>query len=97
MIFSLRPEGIGEYTPEERHNVPWPSCTLGRIGCPSGAGAPNTAGGYRLGRDLSPVSKSPGSLTCVIDRHTSRSAVLDNCGSVAKPVGSHPHRLPAWP
>jgi hypothetical protein len=23
MIFSLRPEGIGEYTPEERHNVPW--------------------------------------------------------------------------
>ena len=47
MIFSLRPEGIGDYTPEERHNVPWPSCTLGRIGCPSGAGTPNTAGGYR--------------------------------------------------
>jgi hypothetical protein len=36
MIFSLRPEGIGEYTPEERYNVPWASCTLGRIGCPSG-------------------------------------------------------------
>ena len=47
MIFSLRPEGIGDYTPEERHNVPWPSRTLGRIGCPSGAGTPNTAGGYR--------------------------------------------------
>jgi hypothetical protein len=49
MIFAVRAEGIGEYTPEERNNVPWASCTLRRIGCPSEAGAPNTAGGYRLG------------------------------------------------
>jgi hypothetical protein len=29
MIFSLRPEGIGEYTPAERHNVPWDRIQIG--------------------------------------------------------------------